>query len=102
VRVRHLLGAIVVALCVMAPIAEAFDSWDRTLQDGNDTEANVVVAAVCVGIVLTIAAPIVIGRLRALAPFAGIDPAPFASHSCSNTPRPLPAPATSPPIPLRI
>ena len=86
----------------MAPIAEAFDSWDHTLQDGNDTEANVVVAAVCVGIVLTIAAPIVIGRLRTLTLFAGHDSAACASHPSPLAPRALPAPTTSPPIPLRI
>jgi hypothetical protein len=32
--------AALIALSIGAPIAEIFDSWDQTLQDGNDTEAN--------------------------------------------------------------
>ena len=87
---------------MIAPIAEAFDSWDHTLQDGNDTEANMVVAAICVGIVLTIAAPIVVARLRALALFARVDLDNATSYSSLSVQRALPAPATSPPIPLRI
>jgi len=29
---------------------EMFDHWDQTAQDGNDTETNLVVVALCVGI----------------------------------------------------
>ena len=41
-----MFGAILLAVCVYAPIAEMFDHWDHTAQDGNDTEANLVVVAV--------------------------------------------------------
>jgi len=42
---RRLFIAAIIALLVGAPIAEMFDRWDQTMKDGNDTEANVVVAA---------------------------------------------------------
>jgi hypothetical protein len=50
VRARRLLGAAIVAICIGVPLIEAFDRWDQTLKDGNDAEANVVVAALCVGL----------------------------------------------------
>jgi hypothetical protein len=53
VRVRPFLSAAIVAICIGVPLIEAFDRWDQTLKDGNDAEANVVVAALCVGLALS-------------------------------------------------
>jgi hypothetical protein len=55
VHFRRLLGAAIVAICVCVPIIESFDTWDHTFVDGNDTEANLVLAALCVGLALTAA-----------------------------------------------
>jgi hypothetical protein len=66
VGIRRLLGAMVVILCVAVPVVEAFDSWDRTLQDGNDTEANVVLVAVTIGVALLLEARLAAAPLMAL------------------------------------
>ena len=50
VRLRRFAVAAILAITITRPIVEMFDQWDHTLQDGNDTEANVVIAALCVGI----------------------------------------------------
>ena len=52
--VRRFLGVIVLALCVGGPIVEAFDQWDHTLLDGNDTEANLVIVALCIGLAFSV------------------------------------------------
>ena len=59
--------AAILAISISAPIAEPFDSWDQTLQTGSDTEANVVVVALCVGVAFAIGTIVVVNRLRALA-----------------------------------
>ena len=60
------MGAVIVAICIGVPAVEAFDRWDQTLADGNDTEANVVVAALCVGLALSAVHTSVNLLLRAL------------------------------------
>ena len=57
---RRLAIAAVLAVCLGGPVIEMFDDWDHTYQDGNDTETNVVVVALCVGVALAVA-----GRLLA-------------------------------------
>jgi hypothetical protein len=100
--VRRFAVAAILAICIGGPIAEMFDRWDHTLQDGNDTEANVVVAALCVGVAVAIGTAVVIARIRALAsnshryalaPHVSL----FAAVSLA-----APIPASSPPAPLRI
>jgi hypothetical protein len=89
-------------MCIGGPIVEMFDQWDHTLQDGNDTEANVVVAALCIGVAMAIGTIVVIGRIRALASNSrlyAVAP-PFISFTLTS--RASPAPATSPPTPLRV
>ena len=67
VGLRRLLAAVIVVICIGVPLVESFDTWDHTLSDGNDTEANVVIAALCVGLALSAAASlIVIAPFRAL------------------------------------
>ena len=63
---RRLLGAAIVVICIGTPLIESIDTWDHTLNDGNDTEANVVIVALCLGLALSAVATIVVRVLRAL------------------------------------
>ena len=56
---RGLFVAILLAICIGAPAIEMFDQWDHTVQDGNDTEMNLVVAVLCVGMGVLVARTIV-------------------------------------------
>jgi hypothetical protein len=40
---------LVLVTCLVCPLLETFDTWDRTVQTGNDTEYALVVLALCVG-----------------------------------------------------
>jgi hypothetical protein len=37
-------------ICLVCPVVEMFDTWDHTIQSGNDTEYALVVLALCVGV----------------------------------------------------
>ena len=43
--------ALVLLTCLVCPVIELFDSWDRTMQTGGDTEYALVLLALCVGVV---------------------------------------------------
>jgi hypothetical protein len=62
---RRLFITGIIAICLGGPIVEMFDRWDQTLKDGNDTEANVVVAALCIGVAFAIGTIVVANRIRA-------------------------------------
>ena len=65
---RRLLQVATIALLMaglVAPVVEIFDQWDHTVQDGNDTEMNLVVAVLCVGMGVLVA--------RAVASTARLD-----------------------------
>jgi hypothetical protein len=90
------------AICLGGPILEMFDSWDRTAQDGNDTETDAVVAALCVGVAFAIGSIVVVPHIRSLSAASGtprtvprIVVPPIASIL-------LPTPTTSPPAILRV
>ena len=99
-RVRRLTAALILCLAIGCPIVEMFDHWDQTFTDGNDTEANVVIVALCVGLAFLTAA-----RVR-------IDARPSRSRSsshhvaaCTSLVQRLVAPLTPdirPPTPLRV
>jgi hypothetical protein len=89
-------------MCIGGPIVEMFDRWDRTLQDGNDTEANVIVAALCIGVALATGTIVVIGRIRALASNSRLYVVAPRVISIAVPSLPSPSPATSPPTPLRV
>jgi hypothetical protein len=100
VSLRRFAAGVILAICVGAPVLEMFDQWDRTLQDGNDTEINLVVVALCVGVAFSVA-PAIVARLRA----------PANSHRCFvPTPASLttlltfatPIPNRRPPTSLRV
>ena len=101
VTLRRLAVAAILAICIGGPIVEMFDQWDHTLQDGNDTEANVVIAALCIGIAVAIGTVGVVARIRAVASNSRYVRAPrlvlFLAALLAS-----PIPASSPPTPLRI
>jgi len=101
VRVRRLTGALILTICVGAPLVEAFDRWDDTLRDGNDTEANLVIAALCVGLALVVVETLV-ARIRLLSPSSKSSVA-RSTHAAVTRMMPAPPmPTTSPPLALRI
>src|SRR6266481_1270448 len=48
-RASRMTGALVLLTCLICPLIEMFDTWDHTIQTGNDTEYALVVLALCVG-----------------------------------------------------
>jgi hypothetical protein len=100
---RRLFIAAIIAISLGAPIVEMFDRWDQTLKDGNDTEANVVVAALCVGIALAIGTVVIAGRIRALSSASAGRVATAARavvHDLASIVAPVPT--SSPPTILRV
>jgi hypothetical protein len=78
-----------------------FDQWDHTPQDGNDTETNVIIVALCVGVALSIAG-VLIARIRAMSTRSdSYVVAPSSVHGAS-APLRIPIPTISPPLSLRI
>lgn len=47
--------ALLLLTCVVCPLAELFDTWDHSMQTGNDTEYALVVFALCVGLAYSMA-----------------------------------------------
>jgi hypothetical protein len=101
VSVRRFIGIAIVAICIGGPIAETFDRWDNTLTDGNDTEANLMIVALCVGLAIAterlivsacVAAPLASSEVRVSRSLR--DPLAIAGASPVLTP--------SPPLALRI
>jgi hypothetical protein len=92
----------IIAISLGGPIAEMFDRWDQTLKDGNDTEANVVATALCIGVAFAIGTIVVAGRIRALSSTAAARVA--ASHVAVPVLASvlLPIPTSSPPTILRV
>ena len=63
---RRAAIAIVLTICLGAPVVEIFEHWDRSADQGNDTELSTVVVALCVGVALS-AAGALAGSLRSIA-----------------------------------
>jgi hypothetical protein len=102
VRLRRFAVAAILAICIGGPIVEMFDQWDHTFQDGNDTEANVVVAALCIGVAMAIGTLFVVGRIRAIASTSLRHGATTRVISLAVTFLTAPTPTISPPTPLRV
>ena len=103
-RVSQITIALVLLACLVCPLVEMFDSWDHTLQTGNDTEYALVVLALCVGLVHSLARVIFTSSL--VWSFGGNLFAPFAHKSLLLARRSF-APlvffiSSSPPPPLRV
>ena len=56
---RRWLVAAILAVCLGGPIAESFDWWDQSQPAGDDTETNLVVVALSVGLAISVAAIVV-------------------------------------------
>jgi len=99
---RRLLVTAIIAICLGGPIVEMLDRWDQTLTDGNDTEADVVVAALCVGAAFAIGTIVVARRIRAFSwTFAGpVLTSRFSVRELTSLLAPVPA--SSPPSVLRV
>jgi len=100
--VRRFAIALIVAVSLGGPIVEMFDRWDQTLHDGNDTEASVVIVALCVGVALSVAR-VVAARIRVMA-LSRSDRLVVTStaHRSISTASATPTPTISPPLPLRV
>jgi hypothetical protein len=94
--------AAILAVAIGAPIVEMFDRWDHTLQDGNDTEADAVVAALCVGLALALGTIVIVARIRALASSARVRVVASRTISFALILLAPPIPTSSPPTPLRV
>lgn len=99
---RRLFIVAIVAIALGGPMVEAFDRWDQTLKDGNDTEANAVIAALCIGAALAVGTIAIAGRIRALSATAAerVIAARVAVHDGASLP--VPVPTSSPPAVLRV
>ena len=100
--IRRLVIPAILAICLGGPIVEMFDRWDNTLQDGNDTEASVVVAALCVGVALALGTIVVVARIRAISSTPCVCAAASPTISFAVTESAAPIPTGSPPTPLRV
>jgi hypothetical protein len=98
---RRLAIVAILAISLGAPILELFDSWDQTLQTGSDTEANVAVVALCIGVAFSIGTIIVVNRIRALAS-ASVSRVVLSRAAPREIAFLLPAPTVSPPAILRV
>jgi hypothetical protein len=98
---RRFVTGVILAICIGAPALEMFDQWDRTLEDGNDTEINLVIVALCVGVAFS-AAGALVARVRASAQAFGcfvLTPTPTLATLVTFA---TPIPNSRPPTPLRI
>jgi hypothetical protein len=101
VSLRRLATGVILAICIGAPILELFDQWDRTLEDGNDTEINLVVVALCVGVAFVVAGTFIAG-VRSSAPAHGGFVLILESFITCLLTFAAPIPNSSPPTALRI
>src|SRR5438132_4647951 len=54
-RAFRITAALALLICLICPLVETFDTWDHTIQTGNDTEYGLVVLALCVGVAYSFA-----------------------------------------------
>jgi hypothetical protein len=94
--------ATIVAICIGGPIVEICDEWDHTLQDGNDTEADAVVAALCIGVAIAIGTIVIVARIRSLSSDSRSYAVACRTVSFAVPSFASPIPTSSPPTPLRV
>jgi len=103
-RASRITVTLALLTCLICPLVETFDNWDRTMQTGSDTEYALVVLALCVGVAYSFARFIfesVLLGFIAINVFASYSQKSFFSAQCSFTL--LLFDATSlPPLSLRI
>jgi hypothetical protein len=103
-RASRIIATLALLTCLICPIVETFDTWDHTIQTGNDTEYSLVILALCVGVAYSFARFILKSTLIGI-----VGPAVFASCarrsflSAPNRVTSLLFEATSPPpVLLRV
>lgn len=103
VGMRRMFGAAIVVICITVPLVESVDSWDHTLSDGNDTEANVVIAALCIGLAVSAAATIFrVMDVRLFPIDARFQSTMRVRRDAPREPRYSPLSDSSPPLALRL
>ncbi len=99
---RRFATGVILAMCIGAPVLETVDRWDRTLQDGNDTEINLVVVALCVGVAFSVAGAIIACVQSSAHADGGFVLSPESIALPRLTTFAVPIPNSSPPTPLRV
>jgi hypothetical protein len=100
--VRRLAIVAIIGISLGAPITELFDRWDQKLQAGSDTEANVAVVALCVGVAFAVGTIVVVNRIRALSATPGRHVTLTGAAPREITSLLRPVPTVSPPAILRV
>ncbi len=99
--VRRLAIGVILAIVIGAPIVETVDQWDQTLQDGNDTEINLVIVALCVGVAFSFTGVLLTAVRASAAAFCRLTRAVELARSVLPT-LARPSPNSRPPTPLRV
>ena len=102
-RASRITVTLVLLTCFICPLLETFDTWDHTVQTGNDSEYALVVLALCVGVAYSFARFIFKSALLgflATTVFSSYVQKSLFPTVCTFT-APL-SDVTSPPLPLRI
>lgn len=102
-RASRVTAALVLMTCLTCPLLETIDTWDHTVQTGNDTEYTLVVLALCIGVAYTFSRFIVKAALLDFVTNRFFTSS--AQRSFIFAPRSfalLLFDAASPPLPLRI
>ena len=102
-QASRVTATLVLMTCLICPLLETIDTWDNTVQTGNDTEYSLVVLALCVGVAYTFARFIVKSALLGFVTKSVFTSSPHRSFLFA--PRGfalLLFDTTSPPLPLRI
>ena len=99
---RRLFIAAIIAIALGAPVVELFDSWDQSLQSGSDTEANVAVVVLCVGVAFAIGTIAIAGRIRSLSSTSAGRVTARPAIVCDLASVLGPVPTVSPPTILRV
>jgi hypothetical protein len=86
---------------LLAPVLEAFDSWDATPGLASDTEFHVAMLATAAGLLAAVASTAFRIGCRQV-PFARLRPQPARALHRSVAPLPLFSDTSPPPTPLRI
>jgi hypothetical protein len=98
---RSVIAVLALAVCLGTPALEMFDRWDQTLQDGNDTESNLVIAVLCVGAGFVVAGALHARMLPAITRTIACPNERLFSH-VTIAAAPQPRPTVSPPAVLRV
>jgi hypothetical protein len=103
-RASRIAVTLALLSCLICPLVEMFDTWDHTIQTGNDTEYALVVLALCVGVAYSFARFlfkfVLVGFFAESLLPACVQKTFFAWPSTFALP--LIDPTSSPPLPLRI